>query len=265
MTQSSNSNNNTKNVFNHQFEGYSVWLEPCQDEALQIIQEMNVLSTTCGGQKRGTHPFALHCTLLYNFNPIMLDNSKYNDCSDYGSDVLDKISDDYEQDNRSSLYKDIGSKLLHQCVDQYNQTLQQNNKVIPTTHLELNPTDFYFFSYPKEADNNRGFGCVISMLLLEKNHNLEHLHNIVSKVFPLDERHGRKDETHESKNEAFRPHMALVYAPEIYHDSLKQYTEETLKISKSHLLKPIKAKYLSLWSTKGTLKDWKLIARVGLH
>ena len=327
---------NPRSTFDHEFEGYSVWLEPCPNDAKDIIKAMQNLSVQCGGSKSGTHPFALHCTLLYNFNPDRL--------------IPVKVNNDNNGDKEGIMnHEELGLKMLESCVEQYKDSIVEKlrYKMNPTDSssynqnnnqkmkIDLNPTDFYFFPYPKHADDGRGFGCVISMLLLEKNENLELIQQIVSEIFPPDERHGKnqntitntnsssgshdadskvKEENDEELNDTkkeintndgrddtqsyhdtttssssslsssssttkttkstetkgnFIPHMALVYAPEIYHDSLKtttqQIKEEEESKSTNAFTKPLQAKYLSLWSTKGKLQDWKLICRVDLE
>ncbi len=283
---------NDTSKFEHVFEGYSVWIEPCPDDAKEIMEEMELLSSECGGAEKGTYPFALHCTLLYNFDSsrlVQVNESENND-------GLDGIQEKHEE---------MGLQLLQSCIQKYKDvnldcdgndgdgndgdgndcdgndgddddnneqddpsiTIHENSHILSDKSIFLNPTDFYFFPYPKHADNGRGFGCVIPMLLLENNENLQQLQRIVSNTFPPDERHSgsNKDGTQSKKgNNKFIPHMALVYAPEIYHDKLKQRMEQ-MKESKQHFLtKPLKAKYLSLWSTKGMLKDWKLVCKVDL-
>lgn len=266
--------------FDHKFEGWSVWLEPNPKQADEMIQVMNFLSIQCGGSDQGTHPFDLHCTLLYNFNPChLIRRSEDANCQD-------------DEEKHGELYRRIGTQLLQKCIYKYVDVLEKRNEngIIPESKsssnskersIELTPSDFYFFPYPKEFDNGRGFGCVISMLLLENNNNLQDLQQVVSDVFPPDERQGKNTNTkdvHQTNNnppndsnrqypkKPFIPHMSLVYAPEIYHDYLKQFTDSQLKNTKAHWLhKPIQAKYLSLWCTKGTLKEWKLITRINLE
>jgi hypothetical protein len=263
--------------FDHKFEGWSVWLEPDPKQVDEMIQEMKHLSIQCGGIDQGTYTFDLHCTLLYNFNPCHMIRR-----SPKGED----ISGQHYEENNGEFYRKIGTQMLKKCIDKYvdilekrdeNCTISESNSPCNSKEriIELNPSDFYFFHYPKEADDGRGFGCVISMLLLENNINLQDLQQVVSDIFPPDERHGNNtntkdippnDNNRQCQKKPFIPHMALVYAPEIYHDYLKHFTDSQLKNTKAHWLrKPIQAKYLSLWCTKGTLKDWKLIARVDLE
>ena len=188
---------NPKSIFDHEFEGYSVWLEPCPNDAKDVIKEMQKLSFQCGGSKSGTHPFALHCTLLYNFNPDRL--------------ILEHHEiDDGDMKGKNSNHEELGMKtMLESCVQQYKDSVKEklpklsssedeknrHNQNNDQTKLFLNPTEFYFFPYPKHADDGRGFGCVISMLLLEKNENIQLIQKIVSEIFPPDERHGKNHTT----------------------------------------------------------------------
>ncbi len=296
--------NEAKNKFDHIFEGYSVWLEPCPTDAREIIAQMEILASQCGGVEQGAHPFPPHCTLLYNFDSSTFKESMTHDEEKNTTKDESALQRDHGQ---------IGLMMLESCIQKYQQQehddLENHDDTIDNTKISpkpilrnlqckrsndltiyLNPTDFYFFPYPKHADNGRGFGCVISMLLLEKNQNLQRLQFIVSQMFPPDERHGlKKDNVKEEINNStaispisrttskkhksggkFTPHMTLVYAPEIYHDLVHTLTEE-MKDTKRHFLSSnepspplLKAKYLSLWNTKGRVKDWKMICRVEL-
>merc|ERR1719223_1412233 len=213
-------------------------------------------------------PFELHCTLLYNFKPPKECHTKQEkEC--YGNQMLDECWTLYQERMKSTRSDDD----------------QEERNIV------LNPTSYYYFPYPKEADNGQGFGCVISLLLLENTDELNGLHKAAMDTFPPDERHcnakeiltdgqdlsvkkshdnnavqdPEEDATEEpeTKDEdgKFVPHMALIYAPEMYGETVQTYTEEELKVRKSHLLKPFKGHWLSLWSTEGQLEDWYLIAR----
>lgn len=81
----------------------------------------------------------------------------------------------------------------------------------------------------------------MSLLLLETNTLLQKL---VSQTFPPDER-----------QDNFVPHVSLVSAPESKAEWLQERTKH-LQEQRKDLLLPLKARYLSLWSTQGELKDW---------
>ena len=57
-------------------------------------------------------------------------------------------------------------------------------------NIKLMPTSHYYFPYPKTADGGKGFGCCISLLILETTPALASLQEIVQATFPPDERHG---------------------------------------------------------------------------
>ena len=61
----------------HQFEGYSVWLEPCENDktTIAVKQEMTTIAFMCGGEKNGVYGFQPHCTMLYNFSSVEMKNS----------------------------------------------------------------------------------------------------------------------------------------------------------------------------------------------
>ena len=202
-----------KDIFDHEFDGYSIWLEPDYQLISDLAEETREL---CGGSSVGCDPFVPHCTLLYNFPvPEGADDSEF-----------------FEKQLKSALRM---AKLENQSI-------------------ALDPTSFYFFHYPKEADEGKGFGCVISMFLLKKTAALERLHEALSSTFPIDERKGN-----------FQPHMALVYAPESKMDFLRRFTEDELSRRRENLLEtPFFSKRISVWKTKGRLKDWARVASVEL-
>ena len=220
---SSSKSSNNPNVFDHEFGGLSVWLEP--DDASAIHREAEYLQKECGGPSFGLYPFVPHCTLLYNFKN---EDSNYH-VEEAAKEKLEAIKSEF-------------------------RTKHADNSDSSGATMMIQPTDFYFFHYPKEADDGRGFGCVISMLLLQKSDWLAALQECCKQRFPVDERH---------KGSQFTPHMAFVYAPEAKMGFLRDYTEN-LKNRRTDLLQQFSAKRLSLWSTEGTLKDWRRIAAVEL-
>jgi hypothetical protein len=69
-------------------------------------------------------------------------------------------------------------------------SLEKSNETATTNeqhHMQFVPKSFYYFPYPKHADNGKGFGCIISLILLEKMLMLQLLHAAVTTVFPPDE------------------------------------------------------------------------------
>ena len=209
---------NDKNVLDHVFDGWSIWLEPdllsCENQWFQ--KESEELCVECGGIQSGLVPVPLHCTLLYNFAPLLHANEKQL------------------------------QQLLHRCI--IKDDIIYNNDLVPT--------DFYFFHYPKSADDGKGFGCVIPLLLFECTSQLEQLYLTVQSHFPPHER---------SNHTKFQPHMALIYAPEVYHDYIQTKIKQYKINQKSLLQKPIRVKYLSIWDTRGTLSQWKCITKIPLY
>eukprot|EP00553_Chaetoceros_curvisetus_P008262 CAMPEP_0204628036 /NCGR_PEP_ID=MMETSP0717-20131115/14805_1 /ASSEMBLY_ACC=CAM_ASM_000666 /TAXON_ID=230516 /ORGANISM="Chaetoceros curvisetus" /LENGTH=278 /DNA_ID=CAMNT_0051644479 /DNA_START=22 /DNA_END=858 /DNA_ORIENTATION=- len=263
VVSSSSPQEKKSNVFNHHFSGYSIWIEPCTHDAKHILEEMKGLETLlCNGEKNKNevhYSFMPHCTVLYNFDPSELE--KLSD----ETMMVGNIENDVNRDQR---VEDVGRKMLLECLDIYrskeastssNRSSSSSSTTTTTSSIELIPTDFYFFPYPKEADGGKGFGCVIPLLMLECTTQLETLHSAVKQVFPKDERHA-------NEGSRFIPHMALSYAPESYEDELRRYTEDVLKVDekKQILLNKMKGSYLSLWSTEGQLKDWRPIVKVSI-
>jgi len=231
-------------TFDHTFEGWSVWIEPYEKDSVGIVNEIEFLAEQCGGNKCGVHSFVPHCTLLYNLTPITTTDATLSE-QQLGEQLLNKCIDTFRQkcDSETPSGQEDASHTATTIIQQQQQQQQQQHLI---------PTSFYYFHYPKHADDGKGFGCVISLILLEKTLALQRLHEAVTLVFPPDERQNN-----------FVPHVSLVYAPENMAEWLQQYTKD-LEEAKKDLLCPINAQYLSLWSTQGQIKDWYRIARVEL-
>jgi len=212
-------------VFDYEFSGISVWLEPDERDAAVVSKTMGHLADVCGGPIKGLHPFASHCTMLYNM-PLSQFLEKDGECIDD--------------------WKKNAQTMLEKSVEDY------KTKVGDDFVLTLVPMTLNVFRYPP-------FRCIITYLHLETTLGLTTLHQSLMKVFPRDERHEN------GGTSSFMPHMSLVYAPESCDPLL---FEETTQLRTGEngplLLKPMRAKYLSVWSTKGTTSDWERIAKVEL-
>jgi len=274
--------------FSHRFAGFSVWVEPDPDQSSQMISEMEYLRTKCGGSEAGQHTFVPHCTLLYNTSLDANDDGGQADGGDGSCDDQTK--------------QQQGEYMLRQCLEEYhNQTANtscndgnhQKEQPNDGKQLQLIPTSQYYFPYPKTADNGKGFGCCISLLILNTTPQLKLLHDIVRNRFPPDERHGDSSDNDcdnsngEADEPRFRPHMALIYAPEdqenVTNGWLEKYTEQNEEEKLYEKWIPAKqkdqtidddgkegavgwnAKYLSLWSTEGTLDEWYPIFKLDLE
>jgi hypothetical protein len=254
----------------------------------------------CGGSEAGQYSFVPHCTLLYNTSLHDDDTG----CAD-GDDDDGNSCDEQTKKQRQ------GEAMLRQCLEEYQKQIAAADTTTTLTNdgqqktqtnnigkqLQLIPTSQYYFPYPKTADNGKGFGCCISLLILETTPQLKLLHDIVRKRFPPDERHGDDDDNNDEDDDGgdcnddnsnkeegggveeqarFRPHMALVYAPEdqenVTNGFLKQYTEQSDEekryeawiLPKEQSRVGWNAKHLSIWSTKGTLDEWYPICKLDL-
>ena len=213
-------------IFDYEFSGVSVWLEPDETDAVHVTNTMAHLAQVCGGPSKGLCAFKPHCTMLYNITP-----DKF---------VVDESKNRSDADELKRTIQD----LLEQCVQEYNKTNVRQEDV-----LTLVPMDLMFFRYPP-------FRCTITLLHLETTPALQALHQILLRVFPPDERH--------DKGGTLMPHMSLVYAPESVDAFLMEETKRIREESGSGVLKPMRAKYLSVWSTQGKTCDWERIAKVEL-
>ena len=208
---------------------------------------MDYLKHQCGGHHAGMHVFTPHCTLLYNTSFPPCGDSQHAD-----SDTTNTVINENERFQRRRL----GEHLLHQCLRVY---LSRNQR----SDIKLEPTSHYYFPYTKSADDGKGFGCAISLLILETTPELKALHEAVKSVFPPDERHSSGceeedadeekksgEECEEAQEDAkFRPHMALVYAPENHERVMSGWLEE-----RTHRMEKEK-RYLEWTPTSGSESD----------
>jgi len=221
----------SKKKFEHFFSGYSVWVEPCETSCVEMDAEMKALAKKCGGPSRGVHEFAPHCTLLYNINLDHFDLHEGEDIHSKGEYYLKKSIEIYRGKILQVLQESVSAvepsdSREHDKANKTTMNVTLDNQIF---NFNLVPSSLYYFPYPKTADEGRGFGCVILLLLLQdvdpnsnssdvassipdtkKEPKLDYLrilHQSVTSVFPPDERHGEA-------SGKFIPHMSLVYAPE---------------------------------------------------
>lgn len=225
--------------FDHRFSGFSVWLEPEPFASRPLQTIMNELTDKCGGKECGLASFEPHVTLLYN---IQLEDTASNDGSRNGSGM--------KRDGVGDAATSRAYDLLRRCLREY-QRLVDSSEPIP-----MKATRYYYFPYPKSADDGRGFGCVISMLLIENNRQLQAIHDAAKTVFPPDERHGEA-------GGSFQPHVALVHAPEQCGKELERWTDSK-NTERNDQFSLMKAQTLSIWRTEGTIDNWNRVASLEL-
>lgn len=199
--------------FDHEFSGISVWLEP--DHTEELSKRMDFLRRRCGGDESGVSQFLPHVTLLYN------------------------LQNKGQQDDPKAL--------LTKCWENF-----RSNKGNQTTSFSMIASDWYYFRYPKSADDGKGFGCSISFLGIQRSRWLEDLHQACLNFLGQGER------------DVFIPHLSMVYAPEEKEDFLIRSTK--MESERGTLLnEPMPIKYLSLWSTQGHISEWYPILRIPIN
>ena len=254
-------------VFDYKFSGISVWIEPeivntttssedydgnknkeessKKDPTTMISKMMKDFAHQCGGPERGLHPFPAHCTLLYNMQPhrvIEYASSASNTCG--------------EEATEESLSIEAASQiLLEDCRMKYKESMGSHSS---SGKLELYPTSLECFPYPP-------FACAISFLMFALDTKLERLFEVVSETFPPDARHSGSG----TRRHQLQPHMSLVYAPMSETQWLMEETQRLNKNSRvretlldSRTRNPLPVTYLSVWSTEGSLDEWRCLARV---
>ena len=178
--------------------------------------------------KNSQYRFSLHMTLLYNFELLS------------GSSALDN----------GAVSEEVAAQTyLIECREKLVQQLPFSNAM--SVGLQLRPKEWLTFDYPKCADNGRGFGAAISLLLVEKDETLLAFQQAVGSVFPVDERQN------------FTPHLSLVYAPQ---QALSVLTSKTDQLQKEQVLlnESMRATSLSVWSTRGKIQDWYRVSSINL-
>jgi len=270
---------------------------------------MSQLASECGGPNRGVHEFVPHCTLLYNVDLRRTSSSLQ--CRAATDNGNRRRSDERDGENRERTSADaeeeeaeIGRNLLDRCMAEYNRmvlmsggtsskgrkvdsqkhqssttTPQDGHAIKSTRPIQMDATSYYYFPYPKAADDGRGFGCVISMLLVDTSPRLQSLHDAACAVFPPDERHAEAGGT-------FAPHLALVYAPECCGDWLQKWTDDANAAAsastaaaedgggssngriaddlRASLIGKMRAGCISLWRTEGSIDQWYRVASLEL-
>ena len=194
-----------------------------------------------------------------------------------GRNLLDRCMAEY---NRMVLMSGTSRKDRVDSQDQHSSatTRQDADTVRSTRPIEMDATSYYYFPYPKTADDGRGFGCVISMLLIDNTPQLQSLHDAAYAVFPPDERHAEAGGT-------FTPHLALVYAPECYGDWLQKWTDDANAAAstsnattaggggskgkseddhRTSLIGKMRAGCISVWRTEGSIDQWYKVASLEL-
>lgn len=212
-----------KDIFDYEFSGISVWLEPDETDAIPQTKTIAHLAEVCGGRARGLYEFEPHITMLYNIPAkSMLERGGY---SAHDRDKLGAIS----------------QRMLEESLEKY-------RNIYHGSSLQLPPSTLNVFRFPP-------YRCCISFLYMDTTPALEQLHKILLHTFPPDERH--------DKSGALMPHMSLVYAPESLDTFLFEETKSIRESQNGALLQqPMRAKYLSVWSTEGKTCDWKRLAKV---
>lgn len=143
--------------FNHEFSGWSVWIE--LDKPSALLREMEYLRQAVGGTESGVHRFPPHLTLLYNFQMPGNEN-------------------DHERAAEEMLRASLGDFLLRR-EDQFEKGQLRR---------KLEPEKWMYFDYPTSADGGNGFGASLSLLLLRKTDSLTKLHQKIRQQFPSDQR-----------------------------------------------------------------------------
>ncbi|CAJ1932227.1 unnamed protein product [Cylindrotheca closterium] len=222
-----------KSKFDHLFSGLSIWLE--FEENGDLDDQMKDLQLSCGSKECGVHSFLPHVTILYN----VIDKKAADGTSHQVSNAEATLKECWKTFAATEESKGDGPQEEHGIV---------TSKEKISSH-KVSASDWMYFHYPKSADSGKGFGCSISLLLIEKSSWLDRLHQVCTNAFGQGDR------------DKFVPHLSLVYAPEDREKLLVEYTQKQRKKG-LFLNEPMAVKYLSLWSTEGRICDWRPILKI---
>lgn len=240
-----------RHVFDHDFSGWSVWLEPEPTEFLR--ETMACLRASCGGPPRGVHPFVPHLTLLYNVPPESFRHRRRRRGAADGDDEVEEEEEEDDDEAFSSRLRqrledvwrgvsgsqdtsdaarsrsiDSSSRATHSVppeeverdepAREYPRSVAGMTTEVASTESDeimtthtVKPCDWFAFHYPKSADNGTGFGATIALLWVENEPWLQALYETCNEEFGCGQRSG------------FQPHLSLVYAPEAKRDFLRDY------------------------------------------
>jgi 2'-5' RNA ligase len=261
-----------KRTFHHVFSGWSIWIEPEECDVLQ--KEMTYLQKTfaAGGHPdnnddRGVHPFVPHVTVLYNLQtkPDLDAVDTEQLLQNCWKQLQQRLQQTKSMPSSSSLYSSSSFSSLENnetpttatsSIGDQDMNVTKDENELSSTKFPLNLTEWHSFLYPKDADGGRGFGCSIALLLVEPTTKwLVELHRACRRVFGDDERGAR--------GLLFVPHLSCVYAPESCEELLQEYTKRQIR-DQILIKSSLNARYLSLWSTEGTLDQWHRIAKIAI-
>jgi 2'-5' RNA ligase len=243
-----------KSKFDHFFSGWSVWIEP---EATPELEEtMEYLSTACGGEACGVAPTVPHITLLYNLKELYLEDEN-------PQDLLARCWKQFQANHQHTHTTNLPTNPQKESappaeedieMSRSSSTTSVDDKPRATTigaERSITPYDWYYHHYPKSADDGKGFGCSIALLLIEPSRWLQDLQEACQEILGPDER------------AKFTPHLSLVYAPEAREAFLTRYIQEQQQ-DNAFVGQAFRAKYMSLWSTQGRIHEWYKIAQIPL-
>lgn len=262
-----------RSKFEHEFQGFSIWLEPEETESLSRI--MSDLQNECGGPAAGVYAFVPHITILYNIDipPLLLDavtTDNSHNAAQSLQQCLKRLAQEYDEYSNNSNSNFQEQEPQPQKQELWNDNEPTDSEEMATAHSptsahhftpttaprwSLTASDWYHLHYPKSADNGKGFGCDICLLLIQPTSWLDNLWTSCCQQFGIGERSN------------FIPHLSVVYAPESRGPFLKAFVERQQAAEKQQqLLESIvqRGGYLSLWSTQGPIQDWHRIAKIPL-
>jgi 2'-5' RNA ligase len=222
--------------FDHVFSGFSIWLE--LETVPELQDTMKSLVKSCGGPGCGVYEFVPHVTIQYNI-PSSL---SWRRCKQAIQDDLEHFWNRFLKERQETNEHKINDNTL--C--------RSTTPSLPSFQGCLTPYDWYYHYYPKHADEGKGFGASIVLLLIQNETWLQDLYQHCQDYW------GKGERT------VFIPHISLVYAPEDKGSYLKQYVEQQQQESRLLLHEPIRLRYLSVWNTNGRIQDWARIAKVSM-
>lgn len=265
--------------FTFEFKGVSIWLELDESDSEKyqaVIDEFQTLaSEPC---------FDCHATVLYNMDAELLHNGD--------PDYLQRKLEEVVAKLPSKYILLTPKRLLYFPYPRTADDGQGFGCLMPFFQMSLSPTLVSLFETVKNnfpPDERHGKGVPmrrcksmndLSVLdayrgedrdvIRQNMSNLEEdpvepvNHDNSTANHPLTKK-GRSGSFHSLQGgKAYTPHLSIAYLDMNRTDIMNEGVCERLVEGRPELMKPVRAKYLSAWWTKGQVKDWRRICKVQL-